>query len=55
MPKSQRYEVVSEFLADAERRLLFATDNLPYGSIESGQVSLIINYDFPNRRNYAHR
>uniref|UniRef100_A0A915BTN3 ATP-dependent RNA helicase n=2 Tax=Parascaris univalens TaxID=6257 RepID=A0A915BTN3_PARUN len=55
MPKSQRYEVISEFLADAERRLLFATDNLPYGSIGSGQVSLIINYDFPSRRNYAHR
>ncbi|KHN86721.1 ATP-dependent RNA helicase fal1 [Toxocara canis] len=55
MPKSERYATVKKFIEEEENRFLFATDSLPYGSIKAGQVSLIINYDFPNRRNYAHR
>ncbi|VDM36599.1 unnamed protein product [Toxocara canis] len=55
MPKSERYATVKKFIEEEENRFLFATDSLPYGSIKAGQVSLVINYDFPNRRNYAHR
>lgn len=52
--KSVRYEKMEKFLNESGR-LLFATDNLPYGSVKSGQISLVINFDFPTRRNYAHR